>query len=461
MKNRPSFWKALIPLLGLIITALCSIFLWDAGMIVPLIVGVILAAIVAISCGWSWMEVQQMMVNGVSRVLPAIFILLTIGVVIGSWIANGTIPTMIYYGMLIIDPAWFLPVVPLVTGIISVTLGTSFTSIATVGIAFMAIGDGLGFSPAIVAGAVITGAFFGDKLSPLSDTTNIAAAVVEIDLFTHVRHMLWDTIPAFVLSIMIYWIIGYSEITSAGFDEEAMNIMMTGLKEAFVIHPLLLLLPIFVIVLILRNVAALPALIVISVAGAVLAVIVQGTSVGAIVQFLTDGFAIDTGVEAIDSLLNRGGLTSMLGTIVILTIATAFGGILEETGAFEALTRKMMEKVKTTASLISSTILSTLVVALASGEQYLSNILPGRTFIKKYKNMNIDTKNLSRATESIGTVGINLIPWSVPAVFAASIFELHPWEYLPYAFFVFLVPIINLLFGFTGWTIVRKDYKEK
>lgn len=458
MKNRPSFWKALIPLLGLIITALCSIFLWDAGMIVPLIVGVILAAIVAISCGWSWMEVQQMMVNGVSRVLPAIFILLTIGVVIGSWIANGTIPTMIYYGMLIIDPAWFLPVVPLVTGIISVTLGTSFTSIATVGIAFMAIGDGLGFSPAIVAGAVITGAFFGDKLSPLSDTTNIAAAVVEIDLFTHVRHMLWDTIPAFVLSIMIYWIIGYSEITSTGFDEEAMNIMMTGLKEAFVIHPLLLLLPIFVIVLILRNVAALPALIVISVAGAVLAVIVQGTSVGAIVQFLTDGFAIDTGVEAIDSLLNRGGLTSMLGTIVILTIATAFGGILEETGAFEALTRKMMEKVKTTASLISSTILSTLVVALASGEQYLSNILPGRTFIKKYKNMNIDTKNLSRATESIGTVGINLIPWSVPAVFAASIFELHPWEYLPYAFFVFLVPIINLLFGFTGWTIVRKDY---
>lgn len=458
MKNRPSFWKALIPLLGLIITALCSIFLWDAGMIVPLIVGVILAAIVAISCGWSWMEVQQMMVNGVSRVLPAIFILLTIGVVIGSWIANGTIPTMIYYGMLIIDPAWFLPVVPLVTGIISVTLGTSFTSIATVGIAFMAIGDGLGFSPAIVAGAVITGAFFGDKLSPLSDTTNIAAAVVEIDLFTHVRHMLWDTIPAFVLSIMIYWIIGYSEITSAGFDEEAMNIMTTGLKEAFVIHPLLLLLPIFVIVLILRNVAALPALIVISVAGAVLAVIVQGTSVGAIVQFLTDGFAIDTGVEAIDSLLNRGGLTSMLGTIVILTIATAFGGILEETGAFEALTRKMMEKVKTTASLISSTILSTLVVALASGEQYLSNILPGRTFIKKYKNMNIDTKNLSRATESIGTVGINLIPWSVPAVFAASIFELHPWEYLPYAFFVFLVPIINLLFGFTGWTIARKDY---
>lgn len=458
MKNRPSFWKALIPLLGLIITALCSIFLWDAGMIVPLIVGVILAAIVAISCGWSWMEVQQMMVNGVSRVLPAIFILLTIGVVIGSWIANGTIPTMIYYGMLIIDPAWFLPVVPLVTGIISVTLGTSFTSIATVGIAFMAIGDGLGFSPAIVAGAVITGAFFGDKLSPLSDTTNIAAAVVEIDLFTHVRHMLWDTIPAFVLSIMIYWIIGYSEITSAGFDEEAMNIMTTGLKEAFVIHPLLLLLPIFVIVLILRNVAALPALIVVSVAGAVLAVIVQGTSFGAIVQFLTDGFAIDTGVEAIDSLLNRGGLTSMLGTIVILTIATAFGGILEETGAFEALTRKMMEKVKTTASLISSTILSTLVVALASGEQYLSNILPGRTFIKKYKNMNIDTKNLSRATESIGTVGINLIPWSVPAVFAASIFELHPWEYLPYAFFVFLVPIINLLFGFTGWTIARKDY---
>lgn len=462
VKSNLTILKAIIPLLGLIIAAACSIFIWNAGMNFPLIVGVILASIVTISCGWSWNDVQQMMVNGVTRALPAVFILMVIGTIIGSWIASGVIPTMIYYGVSILDPSWFVPFVALITGIVSITLGTSFTSIATVGLAFMAIGEGLGFSSALVAGAVLSGAYLGDKLSPLSDTTNIAAALVDTDLFSHIKHMLWDTIPAFVVSLLLFWMFGSFEIANnTSIGNGTIEAIMSGLDEAFVIHPLLLLLPILTIILMLKRTPALPALMGVGLLGAVIAVVVQGISVSSIVQFMTSGFKIETGIGEIDSLLNRGGLTSMLGTVGMLMIATALGGILEETGTFEMLTGKMMKKVKTTGALIGSTLLSTFVVALASGAQFLAIILPARTFVQKYKDMNIDTKNLSRTVESMGTVGINLIPWSVPAVFATSILGVSAWEFIPYAFFIYLVPLVNLLFGFTGWTIARKDYSQE
>lgn len=458
MYKNITFTKSLIPIVGLVIAGASSIFIWDAGMSFPLIVGVILASLIAVTSGWRWDDVQQMMTNGVSRVLPALFILLSIGMIIGSWIASGAIPSMIYYGMMLINPAWFVPVVALVTGIVSITLGTSFTAIATIGIAFIGIGDALGFPPALVAGAIVSGAFFGDKLSPLSDTTNIAAAIVETSLFSHVKHMLWDTIPAFILSLVLFWIVGGLEVTNLKLDSGLIGSFMLELDEAFVIHPLLLLLPIFTILLMVRRIPALPALIGVGLLGAVIAVIVQGSSVTLVVQAMSSGFVIETGVEAIDALLNRGGFTSMLETVGILVVATAFGGILEGTGSFKVLTRKLLEKIKTTSSLISSTLLTTSLVVLASGEQYLSIILPGRTFVQKYKEMNIHTKNLSRTVESMATVGINLVPWSVTAVFASEVLGVSAWEYIPYAFFIFLVPLINLLFGLTGWTIVRKDY---
>lgn len=462
MKENLTIWKSVIPLIGLIIAAACSIFIWNAGMNFPLIIGVILASAVAISCGWNWNQVQQMMVNGVTRALPAVFILLAIGTIIGSWIASGVIPTMIYYGISIINPTWFVPVVALITGIVSITLGTSFTSIATVGLAFMAIGEGLGFPPALVAGAVISGAYLGDKLSPLSDTTNVAAALVDTDLFSHIKHMLWDTIPAFLLSLILFWVFGNLEAAnSTSIGSETIDTIMSGLENAFVIHPLLLLLPIITIFLMLKRVPALPALMGVGLLGAVIAVVVQGTSVSSIVQFMTSGFKITTGIGEIDSLLNRGGLSSMLGTVGMLMIATALGGILEETGTFEVLTGKMMKKVKSAGALISSTLLSTFIVALASGAQFLAIILPARTFVQKYKDMNIDTKNLSRTVESMGTVGINLVPWSVPAVFASGILGVSAWEFIPYAFFIYLVPLVNLLFGFTGWTIARRDYSKE
>ena len=461
MKKELSFAMSIIPVFALIIAAASSIFVWKAGMHIPLMIGVIVAAVIAIICGWSWREVEKMMVNGVSRALPAVFILLIIGIIVGTWIASGVIPTMIYYGLSIIEPSLFIPLVALITGIVSITLGSSFTSIATVGLAFMAIGEGLGFAPGLIAGAVISGAYFGDKLSPFSDTTNIAPAMAETDLFSHIKHMLWDTIPAFVISIVLYWFVGRSAIAHNTADTSEIDVLIKGLESVFVIHPLLLLMPVFTIFLMMKRIPAIPALTIVGLLGAVLAVLVQGGSVSSIVQVMTSGFSVDSGVATVDSLLNRGGLMSMLATIGLLVIATSLGGILEETGSFEVLTRRMMENVRSTGTLISTTILSTFVVAFASGAQFLAIILPARTFVKTYKKMGIDTKNLSRCVEAAGTVGINLVPWSVPVIFAADILGVSPGEFIPFVFFAFLVPLINIIFGFTGWTITKKNYNDE
>lgn len=461
MKKELSFWMAVIPIIALVVAAASSIFIWGAGMHIPLLIGVIVAAVIALICGWSWREVEKMMVNGVARALPAVFILMIIGIIVGTWIASGVIPTMIYFGLAIISPSMFVPLVALITGIVSITLGSSFTSIATIGLAFMAIGEGLGFAPGLVAGAVISGAYFGDKLSPLSDTTNIAPVMAETDLFSHIKHMLWDTIPAFVIAIILYWIVGNAGVAYNTADTNSIDLIKTGLESVFVVHPLLLLMPVFTIILMMKRVPAIPALAIVGLLGAVLAVIVQGASISSITQVMTSGFKVDSGVTAVNELLNKGGLMSMLGTIGLLVIATALGGILEETSSFEVVTRKMMASVRSTGALISTTILSTFVIAFASGAQFLAIILPARTFVGKYKEMGIDTKNLSRCVEAAGTVGINLVPWSVPVIFAVSILGVSPGEFIPYTFFAFLVPLINIVFGFTGWTITKKNYEEE
>lgn len=460
MKKELTPGLALIPILSIIVTASLAVFIWDIEMHIPLIIGVIAAAAVAILKGWKWREVEKMMVRGVARGLPAVFILMIVGTIIGTWIASGVIPAIIYYGLSIIDPAIFVPLVALVTGIISVTLGSSFTSMATIGIAFMAIGNGLGFSPGIVAGAVISGAFFGDKISPVSDTTNIAPAVAETDLFSHIKHMLWDTIPAFGLSLLVYWLITNTGQVSQTDDIAIIDNIQKGLDDLFLIHPLLLLMPVLTIILMLKRTPSIPTLLSVSFLGALLAMFVQNTPAGTVMEVITDGFNSSSEMDEVNELLNQGGLFSMSGTITLLMIATALGGILEETGAFAALTRNMMDKVKKTSSLITSTILSTFVVAFACGEMFISIILPARTFAGKYKEMGIDTKNLSRCVEAIGTVGINLVPWGVTVVFASELFDLSPIDFIPYTFFAMLVPLINLLFGFTGWTITKRTYPE-
>ncbi|MGE8203809.1 Na+/H+ antiporter NhaC [Heyndrickxia sp. NPDC080065] len=460
MRKQISIGLAIMPILALMIAGAFSIFVWKAGMFIPLIIGIIVTVLIGLISGIKWLELEQMMVKGVSKALPAIFILLVIGMIVGTWIASGVIPAIIYYGLSFIHPSFFVPAVALVTGIVAVTLGSSFTSIATIGLAFMVIGEGMGFSPGLIAGAVMSGAFFGDKLSPLSDTTNIAPAMVDTDLFSHVRHMLWDTIPAFVISLGLYSLfsIGSNEHIT---DSKNIDMILSGIEKTFVIHPLLLLLPIFTIFLMIKRLPALPTLLLVSLIGGFLAIIVQGDSITSIINTMTSGFHAESGVKAVDSLLNNGGLVSMLNTVGLLTIATALGGLLEGTGVFKSLIRPIVNKLNSARSLIPTTIFSTLLVAFASGAQFLAIILPARTFVQTYKDLNIDTKNLSRCVEAAGTVGITLVPWGVPAVFAANMLGVSAEQFIPYIFFAMLVPLINIIYGITGWTITKKEYPKK
>src|SRR5699024_1823935 len=261
-------------------------------------------------------------------------------------------------------------------------------------------------------------------------------------------------------SILLYWLMTNSGGGGSQSDIGIIDNMQNGINEGFIIHPLLLLMPVLTIALMIKRAPAIPTLLGVSILGAVLAVFVQGTSPSTVMGIITDGFSSSSNVDEVNELLNQGGLFAMSGTITLLMIATALGGILEETGAFAVLTRRMMEKVEKTGSLIASTILSTFVVAFACGEMFISIILPARTFAGKYKEMGIDTKNLSRCVEAVGTVGINLVPWGVTVVFASELFNLTPMQFIPFTFFAMLVPVINLLFGFTGWTITKHTYPE-
>src|SRR5690625_5094171 len=316
-RKLPSIPIALLPIVVLVIMALVSITVWDIGMLIPLMTAIAVAVLVGKSLGYTWHELEQSLADGVSRALPAVFILFLIGTIIGTWIEGGLIPTIIYYGLTAISPSIFLPLACLVPAVVSLVLGTSLTTIATVGIAFMAIGEGMGFPAPLVAGAVISGAFFGAKLSPLSDTTNLAAAMGGVKLFDHIRHMLWDTIPALIISAGLYWIIGGSVANSTP-NSEQLETVIDGLDSQFVIHPLLLLVPVVAISLILLKMPALPTLLLISLMGAFTALLVQGSSVTDILQSMASGYSSGTGIEFIDELLSKGGIDSMLSTIALV-----------------------------------------------------------------------------------------------------------------------------------------------
>ena len=455
-RKLPSIPIALLPIVVLVAMALFSITVWDIGMLIPLMTAVAVAAVIGKTLGYTWQELENSLAQGVSRALPAVFILFLIGTIIGTWLEGGLIPTIIYYGLTFISPNLFLALACLVPAAVSFVLGSSLTTIATVGIAFMAIGEGMGFPAAIVAGAVISGAFFGDKLSPLSDTTNLAAAMGGVKLFAHIRHMLWDTVPALLISAFLFWIIGGRiSADSNAANTEHQEALLSGLSEQFVIHPALLLVPVVAISLMLLRMPALVTLLCVSLLGAASALLVQGSTVTDILQAMTSGYSSATGVEFLDSLLNRGGIESILGTIALVIIATALGGVMEMTGAFKVVVQALIGRIKRAGSMVAGSMGAGFVVAFASGEQYVSVLLPARAFLDPFQKMGLSPLNLTRTAEAAGTVGINLVPWSVPAVFAAGGFGIPAVEFIPFIFFAFLVPLINLIYAYTGFTIKR------
>lgn len=458
--NLPLF-QGLLPFFVIIVLGLMSVMKWKVGMNIPIIFGIVTACIIGYLNGHTWAEMQKGLVDGVARGLPAIFILIIIGAIMGSWIQGGIISTLIYYGLKIISPEFFVPAACLVTAIVAVSTGTSFTSIATVGIALMVTGVGMGFSSPLLAGAIISGAYFGDCISPLSDTPNLASAVTDVNLFDLIKHLALAEIPALLISIIVFYFLGSREVGSITGNLETINEIIYGLENSFKISPFLLIIPILTIVLSILKVPSIPALFTVAILGGLAGIFVQGASLNSVLGAMTNGFVSETGNELIDSLLSRGGINSMGNTVILLMSAVGLGGILEEIGALDSILNVIMKRVNSTGSLILTTILSGLFVAFATGAQLLAIVIPARMFQDAFKNRNLDLVNLGRAAQSTGAIAINIVPWSVPALFAERVLGVTAVEFIPYIVFAFATLIINILYGFTGFTIKKENINER
>jgi Na+:H+ antiporter, NhaC family len=459
--RKPSLLEAILGfvlILGVIIVGIW----FKVGMQTPIIFGTIAAALVALYLGNKWDNIQEWMIKGISYSMVANIILVLSGMLVGLWILGGTVPTLIYYGLKLISPSIFLPMTFLICIATSLATGTSFGTISTVGIALLGVSIGLGLPAPMTVGAVVSGAFFGDKMSPISDTTNIAPAMAGANLFDHIGSMLWTTIPAAVISLILYTILG-SPYGAMGTDMVAVEEIMSTINSQFNVSLITLLPPLLLLILSFKRVPAIPTLVIVVLFSMILPILTQGAALKGILASTMHGYSSTTGLAVVDKILSRGGITMMTDSIVMILAATAMGGILDHSGIMEVILSRMLKSVKTYKGLIPATLLSALAVVLATGNMVLGSILVGRTFKDAYKKMNIHPKVLSRSLEDVGTLTNSIIPWGGACIFIQAVMDID-LSYIPYAFLNYLTPCISMIFGLTGiaiWTIEGKSVLMK
>ena len=450
---------ALIPILFLIVALSFSIIVFKQTPHIALICAAAVAAAVAIFHKHPWKDVQDGMVHGITLAMGAILILMTIGTMIGTWILGGIVPSMIYYGLKILSPGIFLVATLFVCSIVSLGTGSSWSTAGTVGVALIGVGRGLGIPVPMVAGAIISGAYFGDKMSPLSDTTNLAPAVAGTDVFSHVRHMIYTTAPGYVISVILYAILGL-KFASGTLDSQNIDLMLSTMKSNFFIHPILLLPPCLVIVMVVKKIPPLPALLGGTAIGGSFAVLFQSNSLADVTLAAFSGYTSQAGIAFVDELLTRGGLMSMMETVALIMCALSFGGIMEKTGMLEVIAGALLKRVKRTGSLVTTTILSCIGMNAIASDQYMAIVIPGRMYRKAFEARKLHPKNLSRILEDSGTLTSPLIPWNTCGAFMHATLGVSPLVYLPYAFLNLTNPLVSIFYGYTGITMEKVDEEE-
>ncbi len=454
-----SFAKSMIPIIYLALALIYTLRFLHGDPHIPILTAAVVATIVATLSGYHWQEIQDGIVNTIKLSMSAILILMIIGMIIGTWILAGIVPTMIYYGLKLISPSIFLVATAVICSIVSLATGSSWTTAGTVGIALIGVGEGFGIPLPMVAGAIISGAYFGDKMSPLSDTTNLAPAMAGSKLFEHIRHMVYTTGPSLAIALILYGILGL-KYRQTELDLEGIRTILSGITTQFNITPLLLLPPLLVIAMVILRIPAIPGLIGGTVLGALFAWIFQGSGPTEIVKAAHYGFVSGSGVEAVDSLLTRGGMDSMMWTVALILCAMSFAGVLEGTGMLREIALKILSIAKSTGSLVTATILTCIGTNVIAGDQYLSIVLPGRIYKKIYDERGLKPKNLSRVLEDGGTLTSSLIPWNSGGAFMWATLGVYPFAYAPFAFLNLINPLISILYGYTGWTMEKYSDEE-
>lgn len=483
-KKKATLLLALIPIVVLISLLGINVFFYkDNATYGPnqlaLLLGSAVAVIISLFLNYTWEEVLKGIVKSIKTSLSAILILLIIGSLTGTWMLSGVVPTMIYYGLELMNPNFFLVASCVVCTIISLATGSSWTTVSTVGVALIGIAQGLGIPAPMAAGAIISGAYFGDKISPLSDTTNLASAVSGAELFTQIRYMFYTTTPTYIITLTAFTILGFTiDTTNTGSSVEA---LMTTLKDTYYISPVLFLVPALVVFLIIKKTHAVPALFIGTIAGALVAVIAQPDiiqqvsgiknyasntgeyiihSYQAVVNAMVSNVQVITGNEQINNLIETNGMQGMLSTIWLILCAMCFGGAMEVAGFLKKITSYIVSRAKSTGSLIASTVMTSIFFNFTASDQYLAIVVPGRMFVKTYRKRGLKPENLSRSLEDSGTVTSALVPWNTCAAYHTGMLGVATGDYFIYAFFNWISPIMSMIFGYFNIKIRRFTEEE-
>ncbi|MCT1539027.1 MULTISPECIES: Na+/H+ antiporter NhaC [Lysinibacillus] len=451
-KSNPRFLEASFITILIIVIMAYSIGYLKATPHIPIFLVIALLLAYGLLKKVPFRDLEGGMIAGASAGLGAVFIFFFIGILISSWIMGGTIPTLIYYGFLTVSPNFFFAIVFLICSIVGISIGSSLTTVATVGVAFMGIAGAMDISLTITAGAIVSGAFFGDKMSPLSDTTNLASGTVGVDLFEHIKNMGWTTIPAFLISFVLYAIISP---TGAATSFETVEQFKGGLLSTGLIHWYTLLPIVVLVIMTFYKAPAVITLAVVSIIGVGLGSLLDPVPASDVFKILFDGYVSQTGNKEVDALLTRGGMNSMLFTIALVLLALTMGGLLFTLGIIQSILAKVESLFKSAGSVITGAAITGIGVNTLIGEQYLSILLTGEAFKAQFAKVGLAPKNLSRVMEDAGTVVNPLVPWSVCGIFIASVLGISTLDYLPFTFFCLLGPILTILFGWSGKTLTK------
>ena len=492
-QKTPSLLQAFIPIVFLMALLSLNVGLFGSEALggsnqVVLILSTAVAALVAFRLGYSWEDLQKGIVKTISSAMGSILILILIGALAGTWLLSGVVPAMIYYGLQILNPTIFLFAACIICSVVSIATGSSWTTAATVGIALIGIGSTLGVPVGWVAGAILSGAYFGDKMSPLSDTTNLAPAMAGTDLFTHIRYMTITTVPSIIIALIVFLIVGFTQEPQGNIEEKRM--ILDAISSRFNITGWLFIVPIVVILLIVRKVAALPALFVGTLLGAVFALIFQydlilevGQSVVGdgfllpkeegverstymvlfmgLMQSIFGSISFDIGIEKLDAegLLSAGGMVGMFSTIFLIITAMIYGGVMEKAGFLKRIAQAIIEKVNSIGSLVASTAGTCVFFNITASDQYMAIVVPGRMYADTYREKGLAPENLSRTLEDTGTVTSVLVPWNTCGAYHSGVLGVATFAYLPYCIFNLVSPLMTILVAYLGYKIrkIKED----
>ena len=477
--RKPTIIQALIPVIVLITLLSLNVYFFGDDTLsganqIALLLAAASGGVIAVLLGHNWYDVRKQIVRSIGSAMPSIMILLLIGSLAGTWLLSGVVPAMIYYGLQLLNPSIFLIACVIISALVSVATGSSWSTVATIGIALLGIGNAIGFNDGIVAGAIISGAYFGDKMSPLSDTTNLAPAMAGTDIFTHIRYMTLTTGPSILITLIIFTVIGLS-FSPAG-DASGIQATLDAIESSFYITPVLFLVPVALVTIIISKVPPLPSLLAGTLLGALFAVIFQPEVVSqvsgipdsyteasyiAIMKSMFGRISIITSDAQVNDLLSTGGMAGMLNTIWLIMTAMIFGGVMEAAGMLVRITSGLMRFAHSTGSLVATTVSTCLFFNVTASDQYISIVVPGRMFAKTYRDRGLKPEVLSRTLEDSGTVTSVLIPWNTCGATQSAVLGVPTISYLPYAFFNLISPFMSIFMASFNIKIRRLTDEEK